>query len=127
MRGGAIAVLAWAGLLALLGLLNLVWTGSAIQAASFGLAVSAIAGLGLALTLAARDAIRRGPPGPREDPEAVPGSSLAAMLAALGFGAFVFGFAFGRFPVYFGIALMVAAAGRLVLELRAQRRWRERG
>jgi hypothetical protein len=126
VRGGAIAVVALAGLLALLGVLNLVWTGTAIQAGSFGFAVLAIGGLAGALTLTAREAIRRGPPGPREEPETVPGASLAAMLAALGFGSFVFGFAFGRFPLYFGIGLMVAAAGRLVLELRAQRRWRGR-
>ena len=30
------------------------------------------------------------------------------MIAAVGFGAFLFGFTFGHFFIYFGIGLMVA-------------------
>ncbi len=48
------------------------------------------------------------------------------MIAGLSFGCFLFGFAFGHFPIYFGAGLLIAALGRLALEMRAERRARRR-
>jgi hypothetical protein len=47
--------------------------------------------------------------------------SFAAMIVAVGFAALMFGFTFGHFFIYFGAGLMVAGAGRLLVELRHQR------
>lgn len=126
MRGGAIAIFAWAAILALLGAINWIWSGRAIQVATFGFAVLAVLALGGALALASPEALRRGQPERSRGPEAVPSASLGAVLLALGFGSLVFGLAFGHFLIYFGIAVMLLAAGRLIAELRAQRRARER-
>ena len=56
----------------------------------------------------------------------MPSASLAALIAGLAFGCFVFGLAFGHFPIYFGAGLLIAALGRLALEVRAERRARRR-
>jgi membrane protein implicated in regulation of membrane protease activity len=132
MRGGAIPLLAWSALLALLLAGNWVWTGDAIQVAEFGFAVLAIALAGLTAILASRrrdhEAIRPGPPEPPapDEVEVVPDLSVGAALAALAVAAILFGLAFGHFLVYFGAGLLALALGRLAVERRAQARTRER-
>lgn len=128
MRGGALPVFIWSCLLALLLAGNWIWTGDGIQAAEFGLATVLIVASALALTLASRESIRRGPP---ERPErirlqTVPDLCLGALLVPVGIAATLFGVAFGHFAIYFGVALLLLAWGRVAIELRAERRTRER-
>jgi membrane protein implicated in regulation of membrane protease activity len=126
VRGGAIPLLAWAGLLTVLLALNWAWTGDAIQIGSFALAVLVVGvGAGL-LALTGRQALRRGPPQPATDPEAIPEASLAAVIVALSLACMLFGLVWARFLVYFGAGVLVLALGRLVLEVRAQRESRRR-
>jgi hypothetical protein len=131
VRGGAIPVLAWAALLALLMAGNWVWTGDAIQVGSFAFAVLAVLALAVAFAARDRNALRRGPPAPRRRRELVPGFSVAPVGVALALAAILFGLAFGHFVIYFGCGLMAASLGRLALELRAarqtRRRYEERG
>jgi len=98
MRGGAIPILAWGTILLVI-----------------------IYGFGVAVWLARREALRRGPPEPRDEPETVPQASVGAVLIGLAAGCALFGLAWARFLLDFGIALFVFAVGRLVLENRAQR------
>jgi len=111
---GVTALLAWAGLLALAGALNAVWTGKAIQIGTFAFAVSAI--LLLAAVLAATAPART------DRPQAITRSSFATALAAAGLAVLLFGLTFGHFLVYFGAGMIVVGLARLLLELRAQRR-----
>jgi hypothetical protein len=109
VRGGAIPILTWGSLLAVLGVINWIWTDDAIQVATFACAV--FVALSVVVTLALRtrrEALRPGPPRPPSEPEAVPLASL------------------GSFLVYFGAGLLVASLGRVSLELRSERRSRER-
>ncbi len=122
MRGGSLPLLAWAALLTLLLAGNWVWTGDAIQVASFGLAVLAVIGFALLFALRSHDAVRRGPPPPRRRAEALPSFSVAPVGVALGLAAVLFGLAFGHFAIYLGCGLIAASLGRLALELRAARR-----
>jgi hypothetical protein len=122
MRGGAIPVLAWGALLTVLGALNWIWTGSAIQVGTFGFAILVVILVAGGLVLACRAAITRGPPGPSSAPEAVPDVSVGAVLAGLAVGSICFGFVFGAFFVYFGAAMLAVAIARLAFEFRAERR-----
>ncbi|HET9721249.1 MAG TPA: hypothetical protein VFP55_14305 [Solirubrobacteraceae bacterium] len=124
MRGGAITPLLWSVLLGVMMVINIIWTdGNAIQASTFGFAILMMWLMGLALLrLAPREALRKGPPGPRSEPEAVPSASAAAAMAGVGLGAFSFGWAFGGFWIFFGAGVLLACAVRLVLEHLAQRR-----
>jgi hypothetical protein len=127
MRGGALAPLVWAGLLAVLAIINAVWTtGNVIQGGTFAAAVGATLSLAVLLVGLSPQARRKGPPGLDTRPETVPAASLASVVAGLALGCFVFGFTFSRFFVYFGGGLLVAALGRLGFELRAQRDARRR-
>ena len=76
------------------------------------------------------EALRRGAPVASGDPEAVPTSSLGAVMVAVGFAALMFGLVFGRFLVYFGAGVILASLGRLAREMRDERRarrvWQER-
>ncbi len=126
MRGGALPVLAWACIIGLLFAGLWIWTGDPVEVGAYGFAVLLIALCGLALTLADREAIRRGPPpAPAPDggdrPQKIPDLSLGAVGAALGLACAVFGLAFGHFMVYFGCGLLALSLGRLALELRAER------
>jgi hypothetical protein len=121
VRGGAIAPICWAGLLAVLGVINWIWTGDAVQIGSFGFAVLAIVLLAAALAVAAPEARRRGAPGASSRPQALPAISLGAAIAGVGLAIFVFGFAFGQFPILFGAGAFIVGCGRLGLERRAQR------
>jgi len=132
MRGGAIPLVVWGGVLAVLLALNWLWTGDMIQVASFAFAVLTVVGWVLALvSRRPRQALRRGPPAGAGEPQAVPAASYGSVLLAVGAASAVFGFAFGHFPIYFGAGVMVVAAGLIGRELRAERqaraRWRDGG
>jgi hypothetical protein len=112
MRDGAKPLFCWALLLTLTGVLNAIWAGISVQTATFGMAVLAI--LLTACVLLLRQ--------PRRGPEVITHASFAPMLIAVGFAALMFGFTFGHFIIYFGAGLIVAGLGRLLIELRHQRR-----
>lgn len=128
MRGGAIPVLAWACLLAVLMTGNAVWTGDAIQIGEYGFAVLTIVLVAAALVRADRTAIRRGAPEAPSRPrvEASPDLSFAAVLAAIALASILFGLTWAYFLVYFGAGLLIMSLGRLALELQAARASRER-
>jgi hypothetical protein len=124
MRGGAIPLLAWGTLLVVLLALNWIWTGDAIQVGAFAFAALAVySGAGL-VALTGRDALRRGPPPAGRELEAVPESSLAAVLAGIAIASILFGIVWAGFLIYFGAGMLVASLGRLALELRAERETR---
>lgn len=122
MRGGAIAPLVWSGLLIVMMVINIIWTaGNLIQASTFAFAILMVWLLGLALLrLSPREALRKGEPQLRTEPEALPSASAAAAMAGVGLGAFSFGWVFGGFWIYFGAGIVVICLGRLILERRAQ-------
>jgi hypothetical protein len=124
VRGGAIPLLAWGTLLLVLLAINWIWTDDAIQVSSFAFTVLAVYGAALLLWAAKREALRRGPPPPRGDPEPVPEASLSAVLIGLSVACILFGLAWAKFLVYFGAGVLALALGRLWLELRAERRSR---
>ncbi len=127
MRGGAIPLLAWGALLIVMAAINWIWTGDAIQAGTFAFAAGVVlAAAGLLALRSRAAAVRRGPPEPSAAPEPVPNASLGAALAGLSVAAILFGFAFGRFPIYFGAGMLVVSLGRIAIEIRAQRRSRAR-
>jgi hypothetical protein len=126
VRGGAIAILVWGTLLLVLAIGNWVWDDKPVNGAAASAAVAIIYGFGVALWLARREAIRCGPPEPRTELENVPAASVAAMVMGLSAGCALFGLAWAKFLLYFGIAMFVAALGRLTLELRAERASRRR-
>ncbi len=121
MRGGAIPLLVWGTILAVLYIGHAIWDGQTVPTLETGFAVLVIYGGAAALFLSRRDAIKTGPPPPSFDPEAEPAASAAAMLMGLSLGCILFGVVWARFLVYFGIAMLVVSLGRLALELRAQR------
>jgi hypothetical protein len=122
VRGGSIPLLVWGALLAVLMAINWIWTGDAIQVGTFGFAVAVVWGTALTLAVRSRrEALRPGPPAVSGEPEAVPAASVGAVLVALSVASIMFGFAFGRFLVFFGGGLLIASVG-LVLHERAQER-----
>lgn len=127
MKGGAIPLLAWGLLLTVLFVANAVWDARFVNAATAAFAALVVfAAAALVVLRSGRTALRRGAPAPSSEPQAVPHASAGAALAALGLASIVFGFTFGKFLVYFGAALLAAALSRIVLELRAERRDRNR-
>jgi hypothetical protein len=124
VRGGAIAALAWALLLAVLLAGNWVWTGDALQVAEFGFAVLVVLVCAATVVVSGREALRPGPPEPREEVLAVSDLSVGSALAAVALALAVFGLAFGSFLYYIGGGLLALAAGRLTVEARAERRAR---
>jgi hypothetical protein len=130
MRGGALPLVAWGALIVVLLVLNWIWTGDAIQVGTFAYAALAVFFAGALLWLANREALRRGPPEPPRDPEAVPDASVGAVLVGLSVATIVFGLTFGRFLIYFGAGMLVLSLGRVALELRSEREthcWVTRG
>lgn len=118
MRGGALPVLAWAGILAALCAGAWVWTGDPMEVGEFGFAVLLILLWAAALTLRDRHAIRRGPPSAvRAAPEELPDVSFGAAGAGLGVGAIALGLTFGHFFIYFGAGLLLFSLARLAVEL----------
>ena len=121
MRGGAIPLLVWALILAILYALNVVWTGNGLNAAMAGFAVAATAGTAFVFIALRRDALRRGEPQPCAEPRTIPTASFGAVLLAVGVASTVYGFDFGHFLVYFGIGLILAALGVLAREASTER------
>jgi uncharacterized iron-regulated membrane protein len=126
MRGGAIPILTWGTILLVLAVGNWIWNDRAVGSGAASAAVLIIYAFGVGVWLARREAIRRGPPEPRSEPETVPQSSLAAAGIGIAVGCALFGLAWAKFLLDFGIALFIVSAGRLVLELRAERASRRR-
>ena len=131
MRGGSIPLFAWGLLLVVLLVVNAVWTSDTIQVALFGFAAGVVFLSAVAFGAASRgETLRRGAPAASGDPEAVPTSSLGAVMVAVGFAALMFGLVFGRFLVYFGAGVVIASLGQVTREMRAERRarraWQER-
>jgi hypothetical protein len=124
MRGGAIPVLAWGTILLVLAIGNWVWDGRPVNAGAASAAVAIVYVVAVALYASRREAIRRGPPEARPVLDAVPQASVAAAGIGVSLGCILFGIAWARFLVDFGIGLLVLSIGRLVLELRAERRSR---
>lgn len=122
MRGGAIPVFLWSLLLLALLVINWVWTADRIQILMFAFAVIVLWAAVIGLWLSHRQAIRRGPPSLRTGPEAVPATSLAAFGVGASIGAMLFGVVFGKFLVFIGGGVLVLSAGRLLVEVRAQRK-----
>jgi hypothetical protein len=121
MRGGAIPMLAWGTLLLVLAIGNWVWNDRTVSGLVATAAVVIVYCFGAGLWLARREAIRRGPPEPRSEAETVPQTSVSAVLIGLSVGCALFGLAWARFLLDFGIALFIVSVGRLVLEVRAER------
>jgi hypothetical protein len=131
VRGGSIPLFAWGILLVVLLAVNAVWTSDTIQVALFGFAAGVVFLSAIAFGVASRgEGLRRGAPPASDDPEAVPTSSLGAVMVAVGFAALMFGLVFGRFLVYFGAGVVIASLGQVTRELRDERRarraWQER-
>jgi hypothetical protein len=124
MRGGAIPILAWGTILLVLAIGNWVWDAKPVNAGVASAAVAIVYLFGVALWLSRREAIRRGPPEARADLDSVPQASVAAAGIGLSLGCILFGIAWAKFLVDFGIGVLVLAIGRLVLEIRAERRSR---
>jgi predicted MFS family arabinose efflux permease len=123
MRGGTIPNFLWGtGLLALL-LANYIWTGNSFQLYEDIFAVVVTFTAAAALTYGSREALRKGPPTADGKLEPAPSTSLSAALVGIAIGAMLFGVVFGKFLVYMGGGLWLLAFGRLLVELRAQRRF----
>ncbi|HEY2320363.1 MAG TPA: hypothetical protein VGH67_18800 [Solirubrobacteraceae bacterium] len=124
MRGGSIPLLAWGAVLAVLMIGCWIWTrGDTIQVGTFAFAVTVVWGsAGLLAAKGGRQSLRRGAPPPERTPDAIPTASLGAVLVAVAVGSIVFGFAFGRFLVFFGAGLLVLSVGIVVHEVREERR-----
>lgn len=115
-------MLAWGTLLLVLLIGNWVWTGDSIQIGLFAMATGLIYATAALLVAWNRQALRRGPPPPSFEPEAVPQASLAAVLVGLGIACVGFGLVWAGFLIYFGVGVVVLSFGRLMLEWRAERR-----
>jgi cation transport ATPase len=123
VRGGALPVIVWGCLLGALMATNAIWTGDTIQIGDYAYAMLTLIAIVVALALAShRVALRRGAPERDGGPDALPDISFGAALAAVGFGALIFGLAFGHFFIYFGAGLMLIGLLRVGIELRSQRR-----
>jgi uncharacterized iron-regulated membrane protein len=100
---------------------NWVWDDKPVNGAAATAAVVIVYAFGIALWLARRESIRRGPPEPALEPESVPEASVAAVAIGLSVGCALFGLVWSKFLLYFGIGTLVASLGRLAVELRAER------
>jgi hypothetical protein len=121
MRGGAIPLLAWGTLLLVLCIGNWIWNGKAVGSGAASAAVLIVYGFAVLVWRSGREAIRRGPPEPRTETEAVPQVSLGAVLAGLAIACILFGLAWANFLVYFGAGLLLVSLGRVAVEVRSER------
>jgi hypothetical protein len=124
MRGGAIPILAWGTILLVLAIGNWVWNARPVAGAAASAAVAIVYVFGVLLWVSRREALRRGAPEPSPDVDSVPQASLAAAGIGVSLGCILFGIAWAKFLVDFGVGLLVLSVGRLVLEMRAERRSR---
>jgi hypothetical protein len=123
VRGGALPLLAWGALLLVLAIGDAVWDQKVVNAAEAFFAVLVmVAAAGAAYALGGRRTLRRGPPEPVNDPEPLPQGSLGAVLVAISVAMVLFGMAWARFLVLFGIFTLIVALGRVAGEVRAERR-----
>lgn len=123
MRGGAIPLLAWGTLNLVLLVLNWVWEGAGIHVGLFAFTVVVVYLGALALALArGRRVLRRGAPEYVGDPEALPRVSFAAAGVGVAIALAAFGLVFGTFLIVVGGVLLALCLGRLLAELRWQRR-----
>jgi hypothetical protein len=123
MRGGAIPNFLWGtGLLVLL-VIHAIWTRNSFQTYEDIFAVVVTFAFAAATAIRSRETLRRGPPPPDSRLEPAPSNSLSAALLGIAIGAMLFGVVFGRFLIYMGGGLWLLAFGRLIVELRAQRRF----
>jgi hypothetical protein len=125
MRGGSIPLIAWGTLLLVLFIGNWIWDAKPVNAATAAFAALVIYAFAFVLWLVRREAIRRGPPEPSAEPQALPQMSLGAVFVGLSVAAILFGFVWAQFLVFFGAALLVFSLGRVWLELRAERTSRD--
>jgi hypothetical protein len=114
-------VLAWGTLLAVLYAGNWIWDGRGVNPIQAFFAALIIYLVGVALIIARREAIRRGPPAPASKPDAIPELSVAAVVAGLSVACILFGVVWSTFLVYFGAAVLLLALGRIAVELYEQR------
>jgi hypothetical protein len=122
MRGGAIPVLIWGTILLVLYVGNWIWEGGRLI--EVGVTVGAlivIYGAAAWLYVARREALRPGPPEAGHGFDALPTTSIGAVLAGFSVGMILFGLAWANFLVYLGFALLIVALGRLAVEWRSQR------
>jgi formate hydrogenlyase subunit 3/multisubunit Na+/H+ antiporter MnhD subunit len=101
--------------------INWIWTDDAIQVGTFGFAALVTYITGALFFASRREAIRRGPPPHRAVREGVPSASLSAALIGLSAACILFGVAWSKFLIYFGAGVLLLSAGRMALELRAER------
>lgn len=126
MRGGSIPLLVWGTLIGVLLALNLVWTGDDIQAGAFAFALVTIWGAAASFAVRSRrESLKRGAPPPQPGTETIATASLGAVLVAVALASLVYGFAFGRFLVYFGTGLLILSLGLVIRERREERRTRQ--
>jgi hypothetical protein len=121
MRGGAIPILAWGTILLVLAIGNWVWDDKTVNGLAATSAVVIVYVFGVAVWMARREAIRRGAPEPSSVTESVPQTSLAAAGLGISAGCALFGLAWAKFLLDFGIALFIVSAARMALEVRAER------
>jgi hypothetical protein len=122
MRGGAIPILAWGVLLAVLAIGNAVWEGKWLPAGQFALASVIIFAFGACvIAVSGHSAAHRGPPATPPDPEVVPEASAAAVGAGLSVALVLFGIVFGGAVIYLGAGFLILSLARLGIELRSQR------
>jgi hypothetical protein len=72
--------------------------------------------------LLSRDALRKGAPEAKPEPQALPSLSLAAAGAGISVAVIVYGIEFGQFLIFIGGALLLLSLGRLGRELIWQQR-----
>jgi hypothetical protein len=128
MRGGAIPLIVWGTINLILVAIDWVWEGTT-GSPSFHVNLAITAYLLLAVFVPAivyvlvhREAGRKGPPGHERGLHAMPRISLASAGLAVAAGLIAYGVVFGKFLVFIGLGLLIAAAGRLGRELVAQQR-----
>jgi len=123
VRGGSLPFAIWGTLNFILLAINWIWEGTGIHVAEFGFAVLVIyLGGVLLLLLGGRHAVRRGPPEYVPEPEPLPAMSAAAAGVGIAVGLALFGLVFGKFLIILGVIVLVLSLGRLVVELRFERR-----
>ena len=129
MRGGAIPLLIWAFLLALLLGTQWFWSHDGLDTGLLMYGVTTMI-VWLVVLVARRPhvSLRKGPPSEDGKPEALPTASIGSVMLAVALVCSVYAFEFGHFLYYFGGGLAVVAVGVLAREHYHQRqalkRWR---
>jgi len=128
MRAGAIPLIAWGVLLAILFSVHLLMTGAAtgdlVDTLCYGGALALVVACAVISVVHRHETARRGSPELDTEAVAVPAASLGAPLLALAFVACGFGLVFGSFLVFGAGGVFVGAVFALTRELRDERRAR---